>query len=136
MSESHEQLGQKKSKWDTFISAVMMIIIADVSMSLDNVLAVAWAANENIIALWIWLIVSIVLMAIASNYIAEKMDKYPQIQWVWLFIILYVSGKMITDGSDEIATKVLHTGSDFTSSIMPIFIFLAWFRYQYNKCNE
>ena len=76
-------------------SAIYTIIIADVSMSLDNVLAVAWAAHWNIVTLGIGLVFSIILMAFASNYIAKNLWKYPQIQWVWLLVILFVAIEMM-----------------------------------------
>ncbi len=57
--------------------AVWLIVMADVSMSLDNVLAVSGASRENILVLGIGLVLSIILMAIASNYIASKLERYP-----------------------------------------------------------
>ncbi len=73
----------------------MSIVIADVSMSLDNVLAVAGASHGNIVALGIGLVVSIILMAVASNYMAVLLKKFPQVQWVGLCILLYVALHMI-----------------------------------------
>lgn len=70
------------AKKSGLMAAIYTIIVADVSMSLDNVLAVAGAANENVVALGIGLVFSIFLMAFASHYIASYLDKYPQIQWV------------------------------------------------------
>ncbi len=68
-----------------------MIVIADFSMSLDNVLAVAGASHGNFVALAIGLIVSIILMAFFSNLIAKYLNEYPQIQWVGLMAILVVA---------------------------------------------
>ncbi len=87
-------------------SAIYTIIIADVSMSLDNVLAVAWAAHWNIVTLWIWLIFSIILMAFASNYIAKNLWKYPQIQWVWLLVILFVAIEMMINWVTQIEETI------------------------------
>ncbi len=78
-----------------FWAAIKMIIIADVAMSLDNVLGVAWASHGNIVNLMIGLIVSIILMVVASNYIAKLLERYPSIQWVWLFIILFTALEML-----------------------------------------
>jgi predicted tellurium resistance membrane protein TerC len=64
-------------------------------MSLDNVLAVAGASHGNILNLMIGLIVSIVLMVVASGYIAKMLEKYPSIQWVGLFIILFTALDML-----------------------------------------
>lgn len=110
----------------TFFSALSLIVIADVSMSLDNVLAVAWAANENFVALWLWLVISIILMALASNYIANKLEKYPQIQWIWLLVILYVSLEMIMDWWRDVANEFIPWKIDMVKSLMPVFIFLIW----------
>ncbi|EKD30418.1 MAG: integral membrane protein TerC [uncultured bacterium (gcode 4)] len=100
------------------IAAIWTIIIADFSMSLDNVLAVAGAAHENIAALGIGLVFSIALMAFASNLIAKYLDKYPGIQWVGLFVILFVAMEMILSGTHELDTKFLHY------NILPFVLFI------------
>jgi YjbE family integral membrane protein len=82
--------------------AMIQIIAADVSMSLDNVLAVAGAARDHKVVLWIGLALSIVLMAIASNAIAKVLDRYHWIAWIGFAIILYVAGDMIWDGTHEV----------------------------------
>ena len=89
----------------SFWAALGQIIIADVSMSLDNVLAVAGAAKGSPLVLIIGLAVAVVLMAVASHYIAGLLTKYPSITWIGLLIILYVSLDMIYDGSHEVACK-------------------------------
>ncbi len=85
--------------------AIFQIIVADVSMSLDNVLAVAGAAGNSTTVLVIGLVVAIVLMAVASHYIAKLLVQYPWITWIGLIIILYVAVDMIYDGSHEVACK-------------------------------
>ncbi len=82
--------------------AMMQIIVADVSMSLDNVLAVAGAARDHKVILWIGLVLSIVLMAVASNAIARILDRYHWIAWVGFAIIVYVAGGMIWAGTHEV----------------------------------
>ncbi len=82
--------------------AMLQIIAADVSMSLDNVLAVAGAARDHKAVLWIGLALSIVLMAIASNAIARILDRYHWIAWVGLVVIVYVAGSMIWAGTHEV----------------------------------
>lgn len=99
--------------------AIYTIIIADVSMSLDNVLAVAWASHWNVITLWIWLIFSIILMAFASNYIAKNLNKYPIIQWVWLLVILFVAIEMLMKWTPDIENKI------HVTNLFPFFIFIA-----------
>ena len=82
--------------------AMIQIIAADVSMSLDNVLAVAGAARDHKVVLWVGLALSIVLMAVASNAIARILDRYHWIAWIGFLIILYVAGDMIWDGTHEV----------------------------------
>jgi predicted tellurium resistance membrane protein TerC len=72
-------------------------------MSLDNVLAVAGAAKGSGWVLAIGLLVAIVLMAIAANFIAGMLGRYPWITWIGLTIIVYVAVDMIFDGSREVA---------------------------------
>ncbi|MBL25758.1 MAG: hypothetical protein CMM48_17890 [Rhodospirillaceae bacterium] len=81
--------------------ALINIIIADVSMSLDNVLAVAGAARDHIEILIFGLALSIALMAFAANYIAKLLDRYRWIGYVGLAIIIWVAGDMIYRGGIE-----------------------------------
>lgn len=93
---------EKESIPTTLKAAIASIIIADVSMSLDNVLAVAGASHGNIVALGIGLIISIILMAVASNFMALALQKYPKIQWLGLVVLLYVAGHMVYSGGVEV----------------------------------
>jgi YjbE family integral membrane protein len=86
----------------TMRQAMLQIIAADVSMSLDNVLAVAGAARDHLAVLWFGLILSVILMAVASNYIARILDRYPWVAWIGFLIIVYVAGDMIWDGMHEV----------------------------------
>jgi YjbE family integral membrane protein len=86
----------------TFVQAATQIVVADVSMSLDNVLAVAGAARDHPTVLVIGLILSIALMGIAANYIARLLNRYPWIAYVGLAIILYVACDMIYRGAMEL----------------------------------
>ena len=90
----------------TFRQAAMQIVIADVSMSLDNVLAVAGAAREHPTVLVIGLIMSIALMGIAASFIARLLNKHRWIAFVGLAIILYVALDMIWRGWHEVAPLV------------------------------
>ena len=85
-----------------FGAAVTQIVVADVSMSLDNVLAVAGAAKGNTMILIIGLSLSIILMAVAANYIARLLARHPSVTWVGLAIILLVAVEMIWRGSAEV----------------------------------
>jgi YjbE family integral membrane protein len=89
----------------SFRAAVTQIIIADVSMSLDNVLAVAGAAKGSTAVLVIGLAVAVVLMAAASHYIARMLARYPWVTWLGLFVILYVALDMIWDGGRDVACQ-------------------------------
>jgi YjbE family integral membrane protein len=86
----------------TFAQAALQIVLADVSMSLDNVLAVAGAAREHPLALVFGLGLSILLMGVAANFIARLLNKHRWIAYVGLAIILYVALDMIWRGAWEI----------------------------------
>ena len=86
----------------TFAQAAMQIVIADVSMSLDNVLAVAGAAHGHTTVLIVGLVLSIALMGLASTWIARVINRYPWIAWAGLLVILYVALKMIYEGSHQL----------------------------------
>jgi YjbE family integral membrane protein len=87
----------------SFGAAVTQIIVADVSMSLDNVLAVAGAAKGDPTVLVIGLAIGVVLMAVAANFIADMLARYPWIAWIGFAVILYVALDMVFDGSREVA---------------------------------
>lgn len=87
--------------------AVINIVIADVSMSLDNVLAVAGAANEHPEVLIFGLALSVVLMGIAASFIANLLTKHRWIAWIGLLIILYVAAKMMYEGANAIFDHTL-----------------------------
>ncbi|MCC7428929.1 MAG: TerC family protein [Alphaproteobacteria bacterium] len=83
--------------------AMWQIVIADVSMSLDNVLAVAGAAREHPIILIFGLAVSVVLMGVAASFIARLIEKHRWIAWVGLLVIVYVAARMVWEGGWEVA---------------------------------
>lgn len=87
----------------TFAAAAWGVAVADVSMSLDNVLAVAGAAREHPGILIVGLIFAVALMGIAANIIAKYIERYRWIAWVGLAVIVYVAGKMILEGWNEVA---------------------------------
>jgi YjbE family integral membrane protein len=86
----------------TFAQAAWQIVIADVSMSLDNVLAVAGAARDHPYVLVFGLVLSIALMGIAASFIAKLLNRHRWIAYVGLAIILYVAGDMIYRGFFEV----------------------------------
>ena len=87
----------------TLRQALIAIVVADVSMSLDNVLAVAGAARDHIGILIFGLTLSIALMAVASNYIARLLERHYWIAYVGLLIVAYVAGDMIFRGFIEVS---------------------------------
>ena len=82
----------------TLRQAVVQIIIADVSMSLDNVLAVAGAAQHHFEALVFGLALSVVLMGVAATFIARLLHRFHWIAWIGLLIILFVALRMTVEG--------------------------------------
>lgn len=86
----------------TFGQVVLRIVAADVSMSLDNVLAVAGAAREHPFALAFGLMLSIALMGVAANLISRLLQKHRWIAYLGLITILYVAGEMIYRGAYEL----------------------------------
>ncbi|MFC5358879.1 TerC family protein [Azospirillum himalayense] len=89
----------------TFGAAVWQIVVADVSMSLDNVLAVAGAAKDHPTVLVIGLLLSVVLMGAAANVIAHVLHKHRWIGWIGLAIITYVALDMIWRGGNEVLAQ-------------------------------
>jgi YjbE family integral membrane protein len=89
----------------TFSAAIWQIVVADVSMSLDNVLAVAGAAKEHPNILIIGLLLSVALMGAAANMVAHLLHKYRWIGWIGLLIITYVALDMIWRGSEEVLNQ-------------------------------
>ena len=100
-----EHSGIKPAK--SFASAAWAVALADVSMSLDNVLAVAGAAREHPGIMVIGLILSVAMMGIAANIIAKYIERYRWIAWGGLIIIIYVAGKMIYDGWHDFAPTAM-----------------------------
>jgi YjbE family integral membrane protein len=82
----------------TFLQAAVQIAIADLSMSLDNVLLVASIARENPALLFIGLTFSVLFMGLAANYVARLIQRYHWINYFGLAVILYVAGSMIYEG--------------------------------------
>ncbi|PTQ13420.1 hypothetical protein CLG96_04825 [Sphingomonas oleivorans] len=94
--EGDEYSGVAPAK--SFAQAAWAVAVADVSMSLDNVLAVAGAAREHPGILVVGLILSVALMGVAANLLAKVIERHRWIAYVGLIVILYVAGKMIYDG--------------------------------------
>lgn len=95
-----EHSGVQASK--SFAAAAWGVAVADVSMSLDNVLAVAGAARDHPGILIVGLIFAVAMMGVAANIIAKYIERYRWIAWVGLLVILYVALKMIWDGWHDV----------------------------------
>ncbi len=87
-------------------AAITQIVLADVSMSLDNVLAVAGAAREHEIVLVIGLVLSVALMGLAASVVARLLRRYRWIAYVGLAIIVYVALVMVWDGTASVLSAV------------------------------
>jgi YjbE family integral membrane protein len=92
----------------TFLRAAIQVTLADLSMSLDNVLAVAATARDHPAVLFIGLALSVTLMGLAANLVAKLVQRYRWIAWCGLLLILYVAGKMIYDGIIDEHYGILH----------------------------
>jgi len=90
----------------TLREAMMQIMLADVSMSLDNVLAVAGAAHDRFWVLTTGLLLSVGLMGLAAGLIARLLERHRWIAWVGLLIVLYVALTMIWHGGHEVAGAI------------------------------
>ncbi|KPF80166.1 hypothetical protein IP88_00830 [alpha proteobacterium AAP81b] len=90
----------------SFAATAWQVALADVSMSLDNVLAVAGAARQHPEIMVVGLLLSVALMGLAANVIAQYIERYRWIAYVGLLVIVYVAGKMIWEGFHEVMPMV------------------------------
>ena len=97
---------REKKPRKTFRQAALQILIADVSMSLDNVLAVAGAAREHPFILVFGLVLSVALMGVAADLIGRLLQRHRWIAYVGLAIIFYVACKMVYRGALELAPVI------------------------------
>jgi YjbE family integral membrane protein len=104
-------------KAKTMFQALTQILIADLTMSLDNVLAVAGAAREHPTVLIVGLLLSITLMGVAATYIARLLHRFPWIGYVGLVIIIYVAIHMVWEGSRNVAVDLHQTAA--YNNVMP-----------------
>ncbi|HJP21451.1 MAG: TerC family protein [Alphaproteobacteria bacterium] len=107
-AEQRKQAGEEVSEQSrgskTFRQALIAIVVADVSMALDNILGVAGAAHDHIEVLVFGLVLSIALMAVAANYIAKLIERHNWIGYVGLVVIAWVAVDMIVRGYSEVAS--------------------------------
>jgi YjbE family integral membrane protein len=96
----------KMKAGDSLRRAILQIVLADVSMSLDNVLAVAGAAVGHLDVLVIGLLLSVALMGTAANFIAKLLERYRWISYVGLAIVLYVAVSMVWHGGTQVMNAI------------------------------
>jgi YjbE family integral membrane protein len=92
----------------TFLQAAIQVTLADLSMSLDNVLAVAATARDHPTVLFIGLALSVTLMGVAANFVAKLVQRFRWIAWAGLVLILYVACRMVYDGIIDEHYGILH----------------------------
>jgi len=109
---SPEELGLKRK---TFGAALVQILIADLTMSLDNVLAVAGASHDHPWIMVFGLILSIALMGLAASFIAKLLNRYRWIAYAGLVIVFYVALHMIWDGARSVIVRTGHA-DDFNNA--------------------
>ena len=114
---SPEELGLKRK---TFGAALIQIMIADLTMSLDNVLAVAGASHDHPWIMVFGLILSIALMGLAASFIPKLLNRYRWIAYVGLVIVLYVALHMIWDGGRSVIVRTGH--ADQFNASAPAFL--------------
>lgn len=98
-SEVDDEAHHVRHEPKTFRQAVVQITVADVSMSLDNVLAVAGAARDHVYIMAAGLLLAICMMGVAANAIAPLLKRWPLLNYAGLALIAFVAAKMIVEGS-------------------------------------
>lgn len=102
-SPPHNENAAHLAQPRTFRAAALQVAVADLSMSIDNVLAVAGAAREHPEIMVVGLVLSVALMGVAANFIAGIIERYKWVAWFGFAVIVFVAGKMIWDGAHDVA---------------------------------
>ena len=102
-TEVKTELSEKLTEKQQFSQALFTIAVADISMSLDNVVAVAAIAREDTALLVFGLVLAIVLMAFFATIIMRVMTKFPWLSWIGLIFLVYLTIKMLVDGWFELS---------------------------------
>jgi len=108
MSDGRNGAAKGKQHFVSIGRAVLQITVADLSMSLDNVLAVAGVAMQHLWVLVIGLGLSVALMGVAAVFIARLLQRFPWISYAGLLMIVYVAGRMIWEGGGDVFKAMLH----------------------------
>jgi len=112
-SEADDEAHDVRHEPKTIQQAVLQITIADVSMSLDNVLAVAGAAHEHVYIMAAGLLIAICMMGVAASVIAPLLKRWPWLNYAGLALIAFVAARMIVEGGHAIVPRLtaLHAGN-------------------------
>ncbi len=102
----HGTAAQPGTPVKTMRQALIQIVLADISMSLDNVLAVAGASREHPWVLVFGLTISVLLMGMAARLVANLLERYRWIAWVGLLVVVYVALKLMWDGAHDISAHL------------------------------
>jgi YjbE family integral membrane protein len=108
VTEIHEDMGYTGPPRKSLRSALVTITVADISMSVDNVLAVAAIARENVILLVFGLALSICLMGLAATLVLKFLTRYPWVSYMGVAFLVYVAGEMLWDGSGDVVMGLGH----------------------------
>jgi len=100
--------GKTKPQSSTLRAAILQILIADIGMSLDNILAVAGAARDHIEILALGLVFSVALMGLAANATAKMLHRWPWLSWVGMAVVLFVAMRMVWDGTSQLSSAMQH----------------------------
>ena len=103
---SRHEAGRAGAPAKTLRQALVQIVLADASMSLDNVLAVAGASREHPWVLAFGLAISVLLMGVAARLIAELLERHRWIAWIGLLVVVYVALRLTWDGAHEISAHL------------------------------
>lgn len=101
-----ETVGRRPAAAPTLAAAMLRIVVADVSMSLDNVLAVAGAARDSRLVLAVGLLIGVLLMAVAADLIARVVQRQRWLAWAGLLMVLFVALRMVWDGVHNVASTL------------------------------
>ncbi len=90
----------------TLRAAMAQIVLADLSMSLDNVLGVAGAAHGHPVLLAVGLVISVAMMALAASLVARLLERHRWLAWVGLVVVVFVACRLIWDGSNDVLRRL------------------------------
>lgn len=114
MEKKKHDDGHHEPPAKTLMSAIMQIVIADVSMSLDNVLGVAGVARDNMVSMAIGLVMSVLLMGAAASFVARLTTRYVWIAYLGLAVVFYTALHMIWDGAHDLMGAAHAAGLQIT----------------------